>query len=90
MKPEIYQIARFRQDRFGIRYFRYLEGREYVLQIVINPGSGQKGRSHAVGVYQISRTTFLTNYLAMGYLEQSNQATFDQALKNVFKQITDE
>lgn len=70
-----------RQEYLGVRYFRFHPRADHTIQVVIHEGEVKKGRTNAFGVYLISRITFLTNYMAMGYVTPCTKAKYDQAFE---------
>lgn len=85
MKYRYYRVKQKRTAYRGSRFFRYDPDQDHVLQICVYPGKVKKGRAHTWGVYLISRTSFLTNYKGMDYLEKIPKSEFKKQFKALIK-----
>jgi len=83
MKITYYKIKTEHFNYKGDRYFKFDPSSEHVLQVCFNQGCKKGGRSNAIGVYEISRVTFLNNYYN-DYAEKSTKREFE---KKFFKTI---
>jgi hypothetical protein len=78
-----YKIKSDKVHYKGDKYFRFDPLEDHVIQVCVEKDSNLKGKVHAKGVYEISRTTFLTNYYQF-YIEISNRKVFED---NFFKAV---
>lgn len=83
MSYEYYEIKKDKRDYKGKRYFRFDPHGDRVLQVCVNNGKTKKGRTNNFGIYYISRTTFLTNYYGMKYVNQIKFKKFKRKYKLV-------
>ncbi len=83
---EYYQIKKERQEYLGVKLFRFELNNPFVTQIVIYNGQEKKGKGHYVGIYLISRESFLANYLGY-YVDKCTKAKFDKAFKDMMKRL---
>lgn len=72
-----YKVVKERQEYKGVRYFRFDGISEKVVQVTVNSGEQKKGRPAMFGVGLIARMSFLTNYLAMGYVEKCSKKEYE-------------
>lgn len=79
--PAFLQVVENRRDYLGERYFQFDYMADKVVQVTLAMGREQRGRANTPGVYLISRLTFFTNYVAMGYTEPITQAVYEQKFK---------
>lgn len=82
-----FQIAANRQDYLGERYFKFDQRSDSVVQVVAVIGEPKKGRANALGVYLISRLTFLSNYFAQGYAIPCTKEKFDKIFDKTVEMI---
>jgi hypothetical protein len=83
---EYYQIKKERQIYHGVRIFRFEYNNPYVTQVCLSAGETKKGKGHYVGVYLISRESFLANYLGMS-VDKCTKAKFDKEFKNLTSKL---
>ena len=83
---EYYQIKKERQEYLGVKLFRFDLNNPYVTQIVIYNGQEKKGKGHYVGIYLITKESFLANYLGF-YVNKCTKAKFDKAFKDMTKRL---
>lgn len=79
---EYYKIKKEFQNSIGIRYFRFDYNNQYVTQVLLYTGEAKKGKGHYVGVYLISRESFLSNYLGR-FVEKATKSKFDSEFKKL-------
>jgi hypothetical protein len=83
---EYYQIKKEQQPYLGVKLFRFELNNPYVTQVVLYNGQEKKGKGHYVGVYLITRESFLANYL--GYsVDRCTKAKFDKSFKNIVQKL---
>lgn len=85
MSYKYYRVKGKYQGYRGERYFRFDPMEDHATQVLVNQGQIKKGRAHTYGVYMISRGTFLTNYLGMGYVEVIPKSEFKKWFKIIVK-----
>lgn len=83
---EYYQIKKDRQEYLGVKLFRFELNNPYVTQIVVYNGIEKKGKGHYVGVYLISKESFMSNYLGY-YVDSCTKAKFDKTFKDMMKRL---
>jgi len=78
----------------GEKYFCMSTDTDTILQVCTNPGVElRRGRTNAVGIYTITRMTFASNYLAMGYCEvitkNEYRKVFNKTIESLSKVVND-
>jgi hypothetical protein len=77
MNKQFYKTRKERREYHGERYFQLAFDSETVLQVCVSPSTEmRRGRSNNIGVYIISRLTFVSNYFAMDYVEPCTRKVF--------------
>lgn len=84
---QYYRVVKKRHEYIGIRYFKFNPIYEKVVQVVVNQGEKRKGKTNLFGVGLICRTTFLCNYLSMGYVENCSQKEYETKFNDVVKML---
>lgn len=87
MKDEFYKVIDNRTDYKGVRYFRFNLTSEKVVQVTMNHGEAKKGRTNCFGVSLIHRLTFLSNYMAPGYLVKCTKKEYQKNFTKVVKML---
>lgn len=83
VKPE-------RVEYMGTKFFLLATDSDTVLQVCSHPGPEiKRGRTNAVGIYTISRNSFVTNYLGMGYVEPINEPIFKMAFYDMVNSLSE-
>lgn len=80
---QYYKVVAGKTDWLGIRFFRFNPNCDHTVQAVLFEGDVKKGRSNSFGVYLISRVTFLTNYMAMGYVQPCLKAEYNRSFDKI-------
>lgn len=85
-EDQYFAIRAERYDWLGERAFKYNHVEDKVVQVTINPGPEHgRGKKSMIGVYLLGKLTFLSNYLAMNYVEpiskKEYEKKFDAAIK---------
>lgn len=86
-KDQYYKVSSSRNEYLGVRYFRFNPNSEHTIQVVLYAGESKKGKGNTFGVYLISRLTFFTNYLAMGYAEPCKRSEYDVSFNKVIEAL---
>lgn len=69
-KTVYYKVVKDRAHYIGIKYFAVATDSDTVIQVCNCAGVElRRGRTNAVGLYTLTKLSFLSNYLAMGYVE---------------------
>jgi hypothetical protein len=87
MNDIYYKVRKERRDYKGDRYFKFNSFSEKVVSVCVNPGEEKKGRTNAFGVYLIHRITFLSNYMAMDYIEPCTKKEYQKNFNKVFEML---
>jgi hypothetical protein len=87
---QYYKVKKKYRDYKGRRLFKFNPVKEKVLQICISFGERKTGRANLVGIYTISRVTFLSNYRAIEYTEKCTKREFDNAFKRILEKLKNE
>lgn len=80
---QYYRIDDRRIEYLGCRYFRVDLTSDSVIQVCVTNGEQKKGKGHYFGLYLISRTTFFTNYLGMGYAIPTDKEEYESMKEKV-------
>ena len=83
-----YAIKIEKREYKGIRLFKFDPFKDHVLQICVEAGKTKKGKSNTVGIYEIARTTFITNYLTSCVIEIKKEE-FDLQMKLMFEKLSE-
>ena len=76
-----YKIKPDRVHDQGNRYFKYNFNATHGIQVCLqNENETKRGRGHYIGIYQISRQTFLTNWYPK-YIDECSEEDFNTAFK---------
>jgi hypothetical protein len=82
-----YKIKANRIHDQGERYFRYNFNSNHATQVCLqNENETKRGRGHYIGIYQISRQTFLTNWYPK-YIDECSENDFNIASKRAMQLI---
>jgi hypothetical protein len=84
---QYYKIDSPRRDYLGKRFFKVDMNAWECIQVCVTTGDTKKGRGHTFGVYLISRLTFFSNYLAMGYAVPCSEKEYTKNLKDVLSML---
>lgn len=74
---EFYEIKKPYREHWGERYFRYNTKSIRVMQVCASNGDTRKGKSNTVGIYEIQRATFFSNYMAYGWLSAITKEEYE-------------
>lgn len=84
-RDQYFKIRKEHIQYKGERYFRFNHHSEKTVQVCLFSGEEKKGKSNTFGTYLIHRLTFLSNYLAINYVEPCSkkeyQIKFNKAIK---------
>ena len=83
---DYYQIKKEHQIYLGVKLFRFELNNPHVTQIVLFSGQEKKGKGHYVGIYLISKESFLANYLGY-YVDKCTKVKFDKAFNEMVKHL---
>lgn len=83
---EYYQVKKEHQQYIGVKFFRFDHNNPHVTQIVVFNGEQKRGKGHYVGVYLITRESFLSNYFGY-YVDKCSKSKFDKAFKDMVKKL---
>lgn len=87
-KYMFFKIKKEKQGYKGIRYFRMNHNSDFVLQVVVHPGEERgRGKNATVGVYFITRLTFLSNYFAF-YVDACTKSEFEKNFNKTVKVLS--
>jgi dTDP-glucose pyrophosphorylase len=81
-----FRIIKKYRDWKGERFFAFDSEQAAVLQIVEKPSTERPGGINMIGVYYISRVTFLTNYHGW-YVEECGRTEFTNARDRVIRKL---
>lgn len=89
MATKYYKVKDDYFKNHGERYFCYNDTQDSVTQILFSSGIKKKGRNSAIGMYTISRTTFLCNYLIPKWclVEEISQELFMYKMHKMFAHL---
>jgi hypothetical protein len=74
-----YKIKEDRISQQGERYFKYNFNSNHAIQVCLQcENETKRGRGHYIGIYQISRQTFLTNWYPK-YINECSEDDFNTA-----------
>lgn len=83
-----YKIKADRITQQGDRYFRYNFNSNHAIQVCLQcENETKRGRGHYIGIYQISRQTFLTNWYPR-YIEECSEVVFDEAFNKAIQLLS--
>lgn len=72
-----------RREYLGTRYFAFSLHSDSVIQVVIAPGEGRRGRNNTIGVHCIATMSFMSNYHGMGYTRAVTKREYLKAFDKV-------
>ena len=75
-----------RESYIGKRYFKVDWKNDEVVQVVLNGGDYKKGKGNQVGIYVVSRVTFIGNYLGR-FVEPCTKAEYIKGFKKVVEYL---
>jgi len=85
---QFYKIKKERKEYLGERYFQVSFDSDTVLQVCINPSMEmRRGRTNNIGIYLISRLTFVSNYYGMNYVEPCTAKEFNMRYDAMVKML---
>lgn len=84
MSWQYFKVKADRVEYLGERYFKFDVQSEKVVQVCMSVGDVKKGKSNTFGTYLIHRMTFLTNYMAMGYVEAITKKQYDKMFNRCY------
>lgn len=83
-----FRIIKERQDYLGERYFKANFEDDYVVQVMAKKGNtGGKGQKQNIGVYLISKITFVGNYMAVNSITATTKTVYEKMFDEVSKMI---
>lgn len=88
-EKEYYKIVEKHKEYKGERYFKFNPYKEHILQVCVSSGKNKKGKSNTVGIYEIARTTFISNYLNL-FVEKTTKDDFDNNLNDLYNKLIKE
>lgn len=78
-----YRITKRHRDYKGDRFFRVSRKSDNCINVLSKAGDPGRGRNNCPGIYVIGWLTFLSNYLAPGYVEQCSKVEYEEHFKKV-------
>ena len=82
-----YKVIKSRTEHKGVRLFRTTGMFDEVTEVCMSTGEAKRGHGNYVGVFTISRQSFLSNYLAMGYLQPCTKSVYEKAFNLIFNYL---
>lgn len=78
------------KDKFmslqGERYFKFNWNRSHAFQVCLQTDNETKrGRGHYIGIYQISRNTFLGNWYSPGHIDECTEKEYNEAFEKAIQ-----
>lgn len=86
-KDHYFRIKDERKDYLGDRYFRMNLTSDTVTTIHMGGVDTKRGKSNNIGVYFISKMTFVSNYMAMNYIEPITKNEWNKHFEKIVKML---
>lgn len=83
-----YKVVKDKQGFLGQRYFAFSKKEHSVMQVCIENGDNNRGKSNCAGLYLIGRLTFLSNYLAMNYVELTTKKEYTEKFNEIVNKFS--
>ena len=87
MSYQYFRVTKKWRHYKGERYFRFDPYKDHVLQVCVGQGQKKKGRSNTIGLYEIARVTFLSNYFGMNMVESIPKSEFKKMFNKIYLKL---
>lgn len=85
---QYYRMTKKHREYKGDRFFKVSRKSDQCINVLAKIGEPRRGRNSCPGIYVIGWLTFLSNYLAPGYVEQCSELEYETNFKNTVKLLS--